>query len=138
MSTEQCTYQEGIVDDITSTLVYVKIAASTACSGCHIKGGCGISGAQQRTITVPSAGLFYHKGERVKVLIENKQGLTAVFIGYVMPFIVALLALFAVAPIYGEALAGILSLVLIGIYYIALYFLRDKIKKQFTFTLSKI
>ena len=56
-----------------------------------------------------------------------------------LPFVVVMIGLFVLIGIgINEGIAALVSLVMLTIYYVVLYLLRDKIKKGFNFKIEKI
>ncbi len=73
------------------------------------------------------------------VILKRSLGYKALFLGYVLPLILVLAFLIAMTNILGsEAKAGLISLLVLAIYYVVLYLTRDSISKQFKFTLKKV
>jgi sigma-E factor negative regulatory protein RseC len=71
--------------------------------------------------------------------MQRDSGYKALLLGYVLPFILLMIVLITFLSIEGsELLAGILALLILVPYYTGLYFLRDRIKKTFSFSVSKI
>lgn len=118
-------------------VVEVSIIAGTACSGCHAKSACGIGSSEEKTISVKTSD-SYNTGEKVIVTMDQKQGATAVFIGYVLPFIVLItvfILLFVAGA--GELISCLASFAALGIYYFAIWLLRKSIERKFTFKITK-
>lgn len=129
----------GTIDTITGSDAIVKINSMSACASCHAKGACSAADQEEKVLQVSTGGRPVSPGEQVRVIIARKTGLHAVAIGYVYPFLVLMLVLIALtAAGAGELQAGIWSLVSLVPYYIAVYFLKDKITKAFTFRMEKI
>jgi len=118
-------------------VVEVSIIAGTACSGCHAKSACGIGSSEEKTISVKTSD-SYNPGEKVIVTMDQNQGAAAVFIGYVLPFIVLITVfiLLFVAGV-GELISCLASFAALGIYYLAIWLLRKSIEKKFTFKITK-
>ncbi|HPI44991.1 MAG TPA: SoxR reducing system RseC family protein, partial [Tenuifilaceae bacterium] len=77
-------------------------------------------------------------GETVKVLLKQSLGFKALFLAYILPFIVVITALFSLSSFVSEGIAGILALLSLIPYYAILYFFKNKISKQFNFDIEKI
>ena len=116
----------------------------TSCSGCQAKHKCGMSGSAEAESTrheievVDYAGVGYEVGEDVTLSITMGMGAMAVAYAYVYPLVVMLLAMaifsfFSLTDLW-IALSGVVSII---IYYIILYFFREKLKKSVNFTLDK-
>lgn len=80
----------------------------------------------------------YSCGQEVSVVFRESLGFQALFYGYVLPFIVVLIALISIFSVTGnEVLAGLLALGILVPYYTALYFFRDFLKTIFKFELEE-
>lgn len=114
----------------------VEIITAEACSGCHAKSVCSAGTSDTRVITVRSNGAV-KAGDRVTVVMQLSQGFRALAIGYVIPFLV-LIAAFVIttAAGAGELTSALLSFAAIGLYYLAVWILRDKIREKFEFKIK--
>ena len=98
----------GIIEKIDGGTVYVRIIQQSACSGCHAKSMCTL-------------------------------GLQAVLLAFVFPLIIVFAAIVTGTSMqWEETTSGLTGLLLLVPYYCILYFLRDKLKKRFIFTLKKL
>lgn len=74
----------------------------------------------------------------VTVIFRESSGLRALFLGYVLPFLILLITLIIAIEVTGnELFGGVIALALLVPYYFALYFTKDKLKKIFTFELEE-
>ncbi len=81
----------------------------------------------------------YTKGQAVTILFKESKGFTALFFGYVLPFILILLTLIISNSITNnELFSGLLSLSILAPYYTVLYFFRHRLKKVFNFEVEEI
>jgi positive regulator of sigma E activity len=128
----------GIVKEVTPTSLIVSIVNQSACSGCHAKGGCTVADVQEKDIEVTSFRRTYIPGNTVTVIFRESSGLKALFLGYILPFLILLLTLIIAIEVTGNELLGaFIALGMLVPYYIVLYFSKDKLKKAFTFELEE-
>jgi positive regulator of sigma E activity len=114
----------------------VEIITGSACSGCHAKSVCSPGSAETRTITVKSDADL-NPGDRVTVVMQQSQGFRALAIGYIIPFLVLITAfVLTTAAGAGELISALSSFAAIGIYYLAVWVLRDKIGEKFEFKIK--
>ncbi len=114
----------------------VEIITGSACSGCHAKSVCSPGGAETRTITVKSDADL-NPGDRVTVVMTQSQGFRALAIGYIIPFLVLITAfVITTAAGAGELISALASFAAIGLYYLAVWILRDKIGEKFEFKIK--
>lgn len=127
---------EGVVIDRSDGQLTVEILVNAACGSCHAKQSCLLAEAQQKRIHVPDDGVF-EVGQHVTVVMAERLGIQAVFLGYVWPSVILVAGLVLGAQVLpNELIAGIFAVSILIPYYVALYFFRATIKNQFTFRLK--
>ena len=129
---------EGTITSICDDTMIVRIAASSACAGCAAKGHCMPVGNKDLDICIEKYTGSFEAGEQVKIIMQQSIGMQAVFIGYIVPFAVALTTLIAVYQLTKNELAsGLSSLFVLVPYYLILKLINKKITKTFGFTVKK-
>lgn len=127
---------DGTVRKVEDNCVFVSIKSSSACSGCHAEGICGISGAEDKIIDVKGS-YDVSPGDRVTVVLEESAGYKAVVLSYVLPLVLVIAALVAFNSLsVNELIAGLISILMLVPYFLILYIFRSKINRSFTFTLK--
>jgi sigma-E factor negative regulatory protein RseC len=138
MENENTVEHKGIVSDIKDGIVYVDLLVQSACASCHAKGVCGADTAQ-KTIEVKDSSFQFSIGDSVIVMLKESLGIRAIFLGYLLPFIVVLSSLIIFKSLnFNDGLSALLSLSLLVPYYFILYLTRNNIKKKFNFSIKKI
>ncbi|PLX09972.1 MAG: Fis family transcriptional regulator [Marinilabiliales bacterium] len=139
MQDQQLIEHQGIIQDINNESYIVSILAQSACASCKVKGACSVSETQEKLIEVPITKDNYSIGEMVKVVLKQSLGFKALFLGYILPFLIIMFILIVLSILdFNEAIVGISAIVSLIPYYILLYKLKDRIKKQFSFSLRKM
>ncbi len=131
---------EGIVSKITPEGIEVVIVSQSACAACHAKGVCGLGEAVEKIIQVPvpDAQKFY-QGQRVVVEMNESEGSKAVLWGFVMPFIILMIAFFFIYFLtHNEVYAGLGSLLSLVPYYFVLHLTKNWMRKKFTFNIHPL
>ncbi len=114
--------------------VRVRIVQASACSACRAKGFCASAEAQDKLIDCTAEGETFQTGEQVEVLVQERLGMKAVMLAYVLPFVVIIVTLsFLTYYIHNEAVTGIVALAAAACYFLVLGFASRKLKKVFTF-----
>jgi len=131
---------EGVIIDIDREYISVEILSHAACSSCNAKSMCSMSEVKAKVIQVENKGFtLFKNGEKVNVLLKRSLGFRALWISYLIPLIILLLLLLALSGFGIDELSiGLSILASLVIYYFAVYLLRDKIKKEFIFTIEKL
>ncbi|MBN2863762.1 MAG: SoxR reducing system RseC family protein [Bacteroidales bacterium] len=127
---------DGIVEKADERCVTVKISSVSACSGCYAEGHCSLSGKKEKIIRIP--GIYkVTPGDEVTVLMKKSMGYTALFLGYVLPFLLVILVLFVLAALsMPEFISGLGSLAVLVPYYLILWFFKKRVDNKFSFTLK--
>lgn len=129
---------KGIVERIEDGIAYVKIIQHSACSECHAKAACTVADQQEKIIETVCSGCNIKIGDRVFVVGSETLSRKALKLAVIYPFfcifgILCILFAFSI----NELLSGILSIAALIPYYTILYFRKNKLKKDFIFTLEK-
>jgi sigma-E factor negative regulatory protein RseC len=137
MSGKEITH-EGIVQEVRDDHVVVSFITQPACTSCSIKNSCSLAKSEIKQLEVPASGIIYQAGEKVQISIGQSHGFRAVFLGYILPFIIVFVSLVILLKLTkNEPLAGIISISSLVPYYLLLWFTRDLINKSFKFKLLK-
>ena len=127
---------EGIVQRNEGNAVTVSILSVSACSGCHAEGSCNISGKEEKTIEV-FGNYDVKPGEKVIILMKQSMGYSALFLGYILPFLTVIAALITMISLkVPELTSGLVSVAILVPYYFILYLFRKTINTKYTFTLK--
>jgi len=129
---------EGIIQSVNGETVVVSIEASASCSSCAANSACGLSSSSKREVEVTERDNSYKPGDNVIVNMNQSLGYKAFFYGYLMPFLLLFFTIVIMISLgLNEGLSGLVAVLIIFPYYGSLYFLRGKLKKQFTFSITK-
>ncbi|NOQ27654.1 MAG: Fis family transcriptional regulator [Bacteroidales bacterium] len=139
MANSKSIEHKGRIETIDGNNINVSILAMSGCASCHAKGVCTASDMQEKIVEVYDITNQYQVGEEVNVVLKQSLGFRALFLGYVLPFLLVFFILIVLTLITNnEAISGIGALSVLVPYYIILYILRNKIRKKFTFIINKI
>ena len=129
----------GVVESAVDGCVRVRIVQTSACASCKIASHCNAFEQKEKVIDVfdSQASEVYKRGDNVVVMISQRVGMNAVLVGFVLPFLVLVLALFITLNITGkESLAALISLCALLPYYLCVYFCRRRLRKKLSFTIE--
>jgi sigma-E factor negative regulatory protein RseC len=129
----------GIVQEISADgKIKVSIISKANCISCQLNKSCSASDTKEKIIEVDNYFGVLNIGETVDVSLKESAGFKALFIGYVLPFIILFITLIIMTKISdNELIAGVVSLLTLVPYYFALYLLQNVIKKEFSFFINK-
>ncbi len=130
---------KGIVKKIVGKSLKVSIISTTSCASCSAKGICNVSEIEEKEVEVKEYEGEYRVGEHVKVFYRQILGFRALFLGYILPFLLIFVGLIISLLITNkEGLSGLIALSTLIPYYIVLYLRKDKINDKFSFSIKKI
>ena len=130
---------QGKVERIENQKIYVRILQKAACSDCHAVAVCLASDKKEKIIEVIDDSGCFELQEDVFVSVRQSNGLFAVFIAYVLPLLIVIITvIIGISVSKDEAFGGFAGLVTLIPYYFIVYLMRDKLKKKFIFSLSKM
>lgn len=128
---------DGRVIKVDGRDVTVCFIQSSACSGCHAKGICSSQDQAEKIVVADSQGLEYSVGEKVNIIVSNEMAWSAVVLAFLVPLVVAFIALFVSVPLAGEMMACLITLGVLAIYYVILFLQRDKLNRKVVFTIER-
>ncbi|MDH6341639.1 positive regulator of sigma E activity [Parabacteroides sp. PFB2-12] len=128
----------GIIERREGDIFFVRILQQSACAGCHARGVCGASESKEKVIEVSDRTGQFQVDDEVTITGQTSLGLQAVLLAFGLP-VVLVIAAVAISLQLGldETVSGLIGILLLIPYYVALYFMRDKLKRHFVFTLEK-
>ena len=130
---------EGTVVSVLGDTMIVRIVASSACNSCVAKGYCVPSENKDKDIRVEDFSGNFVSGEKVKVMMQQSLGFRALYVGYLIPFMLVLVSLLIVFQTTGnELVSGLSALLTLIPYYLIIKLLNWKISEIFRFTVQKI
>ena len=129
---------KGFVKEVNGTSLVVNIVNQSACSTCHAQGACTVSDFQDKEIEINNVDGNYYKGQEITVVFKETQGFTALFYGYILPFILVLVTLIiSISVTKNELIGGLLALAVLVPYYATIYFFRHLLKNAFKFEVEE-
>lgn len=128
---------KGFVKEIGKDTMKVSILSVSACGSCVVKGACGISDMQEKIIDVKRPDWNVEINQTVTLAMKETLGFLALFFGYGLPFLAVLITLIVSMAVTGnEGISGLLALVILVPYYLALYSFRFKMRSKFEFVVK--
>ena len=111
---------KGVVEEVNDDQIRVGFISHSACSSCHAKGVCSLSEIENKYVEVRNDGSEFKVGDNVDILLQQRQGFKALWLGYVLPFILMVLTLILVMAITErEGLAGLTGVLVLLPYYLS-------------------
>ena len=138
MEGKSCTYRRAVILSVKGDLARVQFINESACASCHAKSACGAADTKLYEVDarIPQ-GESFAVGEEVRVAVHNQQGYFAIFLGYVLPFLLLMVALVVTNLLGASELVMALGMLgMLAVYYFVLYLLRSRVSRRFSFTIS--
>lgn len=110
------------------------------CAECHARALCSLGDEQIKTILIKYCDKSqYETGEEVEVVMRQTLGLKAVMFSYVNPLIILMILLLSLPSLgINELVSALFAILAVALYYLVLYLCRDRIAKNFIFTITKL
>lgn len=137
MQKESTIEHSGIVKFAGNNYAIVDIVSHPACAGCMASGICDLSGQKNKEIRTENNNEV-KAGDRVLVVMRQSSGFRALFLGYLLPFIIVMFILITMLSLsFSEPVSGLTALLSLVPYYVIIYLKKEKIGKSFSFTIKK-
>ncbi|MCR5709923.1 MAG: SoxR reducing system RseC family protein [Bacteroidales bacterium] len=133
---------EGRVIAVDKDFISVEIVNKSACAACHARAVCGASDEAVKVVEVAqdinTLSADYQVGESVNVVMSSSMGTQAIWLAYVVPLIV-LMAAIGILTLCGagDLATGLGALGAVALWYLGVFFFRNKISKIFIFSIEK-
>ena len=125
----------GVVVGINDKDIEIEILSSSSCGSCGIKSACGMSEMTEKRLTVPKPDdKEFIVGQPVKIVMNTKQGNKAAVFAYLIPALLMIAMIVTLSNLnIKEWIAAIAGIGIVAIYYLILYFFRDKLRNEFKY-----
>lgn len=126
---------KGLVVSSEPDFTVVEIVRADACSECHAKDLCSVSRQEKKRVTVVTDPYNIHDvGEEVELCMKPSMGMKAVWISYILPLFVLMVAMFVLQAFgLGELYSALGAIGAVACYYLALLCFRKKLENEFEF-----
>lgn len=115
----------------------IEILSASSCGSCGIKSACGMSEMKEKRITVPRPqDKEFIVGQPVSIIMSAKQGNKAALLAYFIPTLIIIVLTVVLSNLIKEWLAALVGIGALAIYYVILYFFRDRLRNEFTYEIK--
>lgn len=130
---------DGIVDSIDGQTVVVRITQSSACGGCQARTICHAADSKDKRVEVRCIdAASFTAGQTVTVAGAESLGIKAVIWAFGLPLLLLLAALTVALSVTGsEIIAASAALGILIPYYVIMFLLRDRFRKDFQFRIIR-
>ncbi len=129
---------QGLIRSIKNGKAEISLLDASGCSSCAIKSSCGASNTADKIVEVPIPIGTFSVGEIVALEMTYKQGFTALFWAYIIPFVLVIATLVTSVQLgLPESQSAVISLAVLPVYYLLLHLLNALLSKQFQFKIKK-
>lgn len=127
----------GVVVGIGEQDLEIEILSASSCGSCGIKSACGVSEMKEKRITVPKpTNKEFIVGQPVSIVMSAKQGNKAALIAYGVPTLIIVTLTVVLSSHIKEWLAALAGIGALAVYYVVIYFFRDKLRNDFTYDIK--
>ena len=128
----------GVITQTDGNRVRVRCVRLSACDSCDMSGSCSTPKGRDFYVDAVASGHGEHRvGDRVVVETSASNGRNAVALGFVLPLVAFLAALFAARSVWhSDAVAALCGLGVCALYYLLLYAMRSTLNRKFRFVVS--
>lgn len=127
----------GVVVGIGEQDLEIEILNASSCGSCNIKSACGMSEMKEKRITVPRPqDKEFIVGQPVSIVMSAKQGNKAALLAYFIPTLIIIVLTVILSNLMKEWLAALVGIGALAVYYVILYFFRDRLKDKFTYEIK--
>lgn len=125
----------GVVVGINDKDIEIEILSASSCGSCGIKSSCGMSEMTEKRVIVPKPDdREFIVGQPVSIVMSAKQGNIAAVFAYLLPALLMIASIVILSNLnIKEWIAAIAGIGIAAIYYIILYFFRDKLRNEFKY-----
>ena len=124
----------GVVVGISEQDLDIEILSASSCGSCNIKSACGMSEMKEKRITVPKPqDKEFIVGQPVSIVMSAKQGNKAALIAYFIPTLIIIVLTVVLSNLIKEWLAALAGIGALAVYYVILYFFKEKLKSEFKY-----
>lgn len=124
----------GVVVGISDKDIEIEILSSSSCGSCGIQSACGMSEMKEKRVTVPKPdNKEFIIGQPVSIIMSSKQGNKAALFAYGIPTLIIVIITVVLSSHIKELLAALVGIGSLAVYYVILYFFKDKLKDNFTY-----
>ncbi len=124
----------GVVVNVGEQDLEIEILSASSCGSCNIKSACGMAEMKEKHVTVPKpADKDFIVGQPVSIVMSAKQGTKAALLAYFIPTLIIITLTVILSSHIREWLAALIGIGALAVYYVILYFFRDRLKDKFTY-----
>lgn len=131
--------RSAIINKITSQHIFLKIERLNGCHACIQKKHCSISQCQEKLIKLPLPKDFKKReGDSVVLRLTSCQSKLALILGFILPLLLIFVSLITLLKGFNqtENLSAVITLCILGAYYLLLAAFRNKLNKFFNISIS--
>lgn len=124
----------GVVVGIGEQDLEIEILSASSCGSCNIKSACGMSEMKEKRITVPRPqDKEFIVGQPVSIIMSARQGNKAALLAYLFPTLIIIVLTVVLSNLIKEWLAALVGIGALAVYYVILYFFKEKLKSEFKY-----
>jgi len=127
-------YHKGLIRSIKHGTLEIGVEPPVSCTSCELSTACELSDKDEKIIFVKHQSSFFNVGDQVDLVYNDKQGSRAIFLVYIIPLFVLILAyLLSRSFTNNELIIGLNMLLSLPFYFLLFKLFNRKISDAFSF-----
>ncbi len=128
----------GTIKTIVDQVAHVVIDDNMDCAACSIKGSCNVMNSNKDILKINVDKTGFKIGEKVEIIMSSQMAFLALFWAYIFPFIILILSVIVFTNYADEGIAGLISILILIIYYLILFLYRKYFNKRFNLKIKHL
>ncbi len=128
----------GIIENANQNSILVKLSDIEACSTCSLKSSCESNGLKKDIFKLKVDESHYAKGQKVELIITKRQIFMSLFQAYIFPLFLLVFTVVIFSNIFSELISGLLSLFVLNLYFLILFFTKKFTDNKFALKINRL
>ncbi len=128
----------GTIKTIVDQVAQVVIDDNLDCAACSIKGSCSVINSNKDILKINVDKTGFKTGEKVEIIMSSQMAFFALFWAYIFPFIILISGVIVLSFYVDEGIAGLISILILIIYYLMLFLYRKYFNKRFNLKIKHL
>ncbi|HHH52494.1 MAG TPA: hypothetical protein ENK91_02460 [Bacteroidetes bacterium] len=128
---------KGIVEKINQNSILIRLSDIDGCSTCSLKSSCESNGLKKDIFELKLSDSDFKIGQKVELILTKRQALMSLLQAYIFPLILMVVSVIIFSIFYNDLISGLLSLLVLSLYFLILFFTKKYSDKKFALKIKK-